>query len=165
MISCHAEPRVSRWLESIYTLEGKNLTNMSYTWLLKALTCDNHSQVPTMSKSDPCSRDEVLALGLILPPKSKSITQSREVRFDIVVTKATRLIGPHKTWHAVSTQLKACHRDQNDVVLNRHGRVLPHINLRIATTLFPPFPPECSTDSLFAPSGLATVNKHNIYSS
>jgi hypothetical protein len=49
-----------------------------------------------MLKLSPCTRDEVLALGLILPPKSKSTTQSREVRFDIVVTKATRLIGPIK---------------------------------------------------------------------
>jgi hypothetical protein len=79
---------------------------------------DNHSQVSTMSKLGPCSRDEVLALGLILPPKRKSTTRSREVRFDIVVTKATRLIGPHKIRHAVNTQLKACHRGQNGVVLN-----------------------------------------------
>jgi hypothetical protein len=40
-----------------------------------------------MSKLGPCSRDE--ALGPILPPKSKNTTRSREVRFDIVVTKAT----------------------------------------------------------------------------
>jgi hypothetical protein len=45
---------------------------------------------------DPCSRDEVLAPDLILPPKSKSITRSREMRFEIVVIKATRLIGPIK---------------------------------------------------------------------
>jgi hypothetical protein len=32
----------------------------------------NHSQVPTMSKLGPCSRDEVLALSLILPPKVKA---------------------------------------------------------------------------------------------
>jgi hypothetical protein len=91
-----------------------------------------------MSKSGPCSLDEVLALGLILPPKSKSTTQSREVQFDIVVTKATRLIGPHKTRHAVSTQLKACHRGQNDVVLNWHRQGLQPWNLRIATALSRP---------------------------
>jgi hypothetical protein len=78
----------------------------------------NHSQVPTMLKLGPCSRDEVLALGIILPSKSKSITRSREVRFDIVVIKVTRLIGPHKIQHAVSTQLKTCHRGQNSAVLN-----------------------------------------------
>jgi hypothetical protein len=33
---------------------------------------DNHSQVPTRSKSGPYSRDEVLALSLILPPKVKA---------------------------------------------------------------------------------------------
>jgi hypothetical protein len=79
---------------------------------------DNHLQVPTMSESGPCFRDEVLALSLILPPKCKSTTRSREVRFDIVVTKATWLIGPHKTQHAGSTQLKACHQEQNGAVLN-----------------------------------------------
>jgi hypothetical protein len=91
-----------------------------------------------MSKLDPCFRDEVLALGLILPPKSKSTTRSREVRFDIVVIKATRLTMPYKTQHAISTQLKACHRGQNGVVLNRHGRGLPHRNLRIAIAVSRP---------------------------
>jgi hypothetical protein len=99
------------------------------------------------------------------PSKSKSTTQSREVWFDIVVAKAARLIGPHQTWHAVSTQLKACHQGQNDAVLNWHGRGLPYRNLGIATTLSPPFPSECSTDPLLAPPGLATVTKHNLYSS
>jgi hypothetical protein len=33
---------------------------------------DNHSQVSTMLKLGPYSRDEVLALGLILPPKVKA---------------------------------------------------------------------------------------------
>jgi hypothetical protein len=130
---------------------GNNLTNTPYAWLPEALTYDNHSQVPTMSKSGPCTRDEVLSLGLILPPKSKNTTRSREVRFDIVVAKATRLIGPHKTWHAISTQLKACHQGQNGAVHNQHGRGLPYRNLRIATTFSPPFPFECSTDP---PTGL-----------
>jgi hypothetical protein len=33
----------------------------------------------------------------------------------------------------------------NPSVLNRHRRGLPHKNLKIATTLSPPFPSECST--------------------
>jgi hypothetical protein len=33
----------------------------------------------------------------------------------------------------------------NPLVLNRHKRGLPHRNIRIATTLSPPFPFECST--------------------
>jgi hypothetical protein len=114
---------------------GRNLTYTSYAWLQEALTYDNHSQVPTKSKLGPCSQDKVLALDLIPPLKSTSTTRSREVRFDKVVTKATRLTGPHKTRHAVSTQLKACHRGQNDAVLNWHKWGLPHRNLGIATTL------------------------------
>jgi hypothetical protein len=97
--------------------------------------------------------------------KSKSTTQSRAVLFDILVTKATRFIKPHKIWHAVSIQLKACHWGQNDVVLNKHGRGLPHRNLRISTVLSPSFPSECSTDPLLAPSDLSTVSKHKLYSS
>jgi hypothetical protein len=84
--------------------------------------------------------------------KSKSTTRSREVRFDIVVTKATRLIASHKTRHAVSTQLKACHRGQNGTVLNRYGWGLPHRYLGIATTLSPPFPSECYTDPPTCPA-------------
>jgi hypothetical protein len=80
----------------IYTLQGKNLTNTPYDRLSEVLTYDNLSQVPTMLKLGPYSQDEVLALGLILPPKSKRTTRSKEVQFDIVVTKATQLIGPHK---------------------------------------------------------------------
>jgi hypothetical protein len=34
----------------------------------------------------------------------------------------------------------------NSSVLNRHRRGLPHKNLRIATTISPSFPSECSTD-------------------
>jgi hypothetical protein len=56
------------------------------------------------------------------PSKSKSTTRSREVWFNILVPKATQLIGPHKTWHAVSTQLKAFHLSQHGAVLNRHRR-------------------------------------------
>jgi hypothetical protein len=36
----------------------------------------------------------------------------------------------------------------NPSVLNRHRWGLPHRNLRIKTTLFPPFPSECSTEPL-----------------
>jgi hypothetical protein len=86
------------------------------------------------------------------PSKNKGTTWSREVRSDIVVTKATQLIGPHKTQHVLSTQLKACHQGQNSAVLNRHGRGLPHRNLRIATSLSPPFPSECSTDPPTCPA-------------
>jgi hypothetical protein len=57
---------------------------------------DNHSQVPTRSKSGPSTRDEVLPIGLILPPKVKA-PYDREVQFDKVVIKATQLIGLHKT--------------------------------------------------------------------
>jgi hypothetical protein len=52
----------------------------------------------------------------------------------------------------------------NPLVLNRHRRGLPHKNLRIATTLSPPFPSECSTGSpkwLSQSSFYPTLNSNN----
>jgi hypothetical protein len=125
----------------------------------------------TIIRKSLLGRNWTLLLGQSLgprphsPSKSKSTTWSREVRFDIVVTKATRLIGPHKTQHAVSTQLKACHRDQSDAVLNQHGRGLPHRILGIDTSLSLPFPSECSTDPPTGPARSSNNNNHNLYSS
>jgi hypothetical protein len=96
------------------------------------------------------------------PSKSKSTTRSREVQFNIVVTKSTRLIGSHKTRYVVSTQLKTCHRGQNDAVINRHEWGLPHRNLRIATTLSSHFPSSVSLIPLLAPPGLATTNNQSL---
>jgi hypothetical protein len=104
-------------------------------------------KVPTKSKSGPCSRCEVLAPsdarprhhpGLPHSPFSKP-PRCREVWFDKVVTGLLGLSGPIKP-DMQSVQIKACHRGQNDVVLNRHRRGLPPWNLRIATAHSPPFP-------------------------
>jgi hypothetical protein len=81
--------------------------------------------------------DEVLALNLI-PPPTTSLRQG--MRFGEVITGLLGLLGPIKIRHVVSTQLKTCHRGQNDAVLNRLGWGLPHRNLGIATSLSPPFP-------------------------
>jgi hypothetical protein len=74
------------------------------------------------------------------------------VRFSKVVTWLLGLPDPIKTWHVVSTQLIAYHRGQNGVFLNWNRRGLPHRNLRIATTLSPPFPSVCSTDPPTCPT-------------
>jgi hypothetical protein len=108
-------------------------------------------EVPTKSNSDLCSRDEVLApinaqpschSGLSHSPSNKP-PRSREGRFDKVVTRLLGLSDPVKPdkW---SVQIKACHQDQNDTVLNWLRRGLPPWNLRIATTLSSSFPFECS---------------------
>jgi hypothetical protein len=100
----------------------------------------------TRSKSPPCSRDEVLAPTYTqsgrhprLPhsPSNKP-PQSREVWFDKVVTGLLGLLGPIKAEMRL-VQIKACHRGQNDVVLNQNRWELPPWNLRIATTLSPAF--------------------------
>jgi hypothetical protein len=52
----------------------------------------------------------------------------------------TRLITP-----ACNRYVQYLLTGTNPSVLNQHKRGLPHRNLRIATTLFPPFPFECST--------------------
>jgi hypothetical protein len=122
-----------------HTFDSRRLSHM--TTIHKSLLSRNRALLPGWSLGPrPHS-----------PSKSKSTTRNREVWFDVVDTKVTLLIGPHKTRHAVNTQLKTCHRGQNSAVLNQHGRGLPHRNLRIATTLSPPFPSECSTDP---PTGL-----------
>jgi hypothetical protein len=140
---CHGD---SKW----YTpCRRKNLTNTPYVWLLEALTYDNRLRSPYSVKIGPLSMGEVLALGLI-PPPTTSLRQG--VRFNEVVTGLLGLSGPIKTRHVVSTQLKTCQRGQNSVVLNRHGWGLPHRNLKIATTLSPPFPSECSTDPPTCPT-------------
>jgi hypothetical protein len=135
--------------KSIYTLQGKNLANTPYAWLLEALTYDNHLRNPYFIKIDPLPTGEVLALDLI-PPPTTSLRQG--VRFGEVVIGLLGLPDPIKIWHVVSTQLKVCHRDQNDTIHNRHGRGIQHRNLGIATSLSLLFPSECSTDPPTCPA-------------
>jgi hypothetical protein len=82
-------------------------------------------EVPTKSKLGLCSREEILAPSDARPdrhpglPHSPSNKQprSREGWFDKVVTGLLGLPGlikPDK-W---SVQIKACHRGQNDTILN-----------------------------------------------
>jgi hypothetical protein len=106
-------------------------------------------EVYTKSKSGLCSRDEVLApsdarLGhhLELPhsPSNKP-PQSREGQFDKVVPGLLGLSCPIKP-DMRPVQIKACHRDQNDTVLNRHRRGLPPWNLGIVMTLSLSIPSE-----------------------
>jgi hypothetical protein len=109
-------------------------------------------EVTTKWKSGPYSRDEVLAPSDARPGSHPGLPhspfdkppQSREVRLDEVVTRLLGLSGPIKPdmW---SVQIKDFYRGQNDAVLSRHRRRLPHWNLRIATTLSPPLPSEWST--------------------
>jgi hypothetical protein len=100
-------------------------------------------EVPTKSKLVPCSWVKSWLLASF-PLQQTSLKQG--VRFGEVLKRLLGLPGHIKTRHAVSTQLKTCHRGQNGAVLNRHGWGLPHRNLEIATTLSPSFPSECSTD-------------------
>jgi hypothetical protein len=58
--------------------------------------------------------------------------------------QATRLTGPKSP--ACDRYVQYLLTSTNPSVLKRHRRRLPHRNLRITTSLFPPFPSECSTD-------------------
>jgi hypothetical protein len=151
-ISDHSYLRVSRWLELIYSLHGNDKTNTSYAWPPRVSRTIIVREVPTKSKSGLCSRDEVLAPsnawsgrhpGLSHSPSNKP-PLSREGWFDKVVTGLLGLSAPIKPdkW---SVQIKACHRGQNNTVLNRHRWGLPPMNLRIVTTLSSSFPSGCST--------------------
>jgi hypothetical protein len=151
------ESVVATWID-IHPAE-KEPDQHVHTCDRRGLTYDNHSQVPTKSKSGFYSRDEVLApgdvwsgrhLGLTYSPSNKP-PWSREGRFDKVVTKAIRFTGPHKIRYGVSTNQNLS-LGPKWPVLNRHRRVLSHINLGIATTLSPSFPFECFTDPLIYPA-------------
>jgi hypothetical protein len=117
-------------------------------------------EVPTKSKLVPYSRVKSW-LPASFPLQQTSLKQG--VRFGEVVTGLLGLPGPIKTRHLVSTQLKACHQSQNGAVLNRHGRGLPHRNLRIAIALSLSFPFECSIDPPTCPAW-SSNNKINITS-
>jgi hypothetical protein len=165
--SGHSYPRVSRWLESIYTLQKKNLTNTSYA-RPRDLTYYNHSQVPTKLKSGLYSQDEVLTPNDVRPGCHPALSHSpsnkppwsREGWFDKIVTKATKFTDPIKTRHAVSIN-QSLSSGTKRLVFNRHRQRLPHKNLRIATTLCPPF--RVLHGPLVAPPSL-TIENHNIYS-
>jgi hypothetical protein len=100
--SGHSCSRVSWQFKSIYTMQGKNLTNTSYAWPLE-------SHIRQSSMKSLLSQNQVSALGIMswllaiirpgrhprLPhsPSDKP-PQSREGRFDKVVTGLLGLPGP-----------------------------------------------------------------------
>jgi hypothetical protein len=63
--------------------------------------------------------------------------------FGQVVTQLHQLTGPISP--ACDRYVRYMLTGTNPSILNRHRRGLPHRNLKIATTLSPPFPSECST--------------------
>jgi hypothetical protein len=73
---------------------------------------------------------------------SQSIKQWR--KSNICRQQATRLTGPIS--RACDRYVQYLLTGINPSVLNQHRRGLPHRNLRIATSLSPPFPSECSMD-------------------
>jgi hypothetical protein len=163
--SGHSYLRVWRWPESIYTLQGKNLTNTPYAWptgshvqhpFAKSLLCRNRAPTPGMKSWLLVMHDPTVILGcLILPP-----TNHIEAR----MCSSTKLTGPHKTRYAVSTN-QSLPSGPKWPVLNQHRQRLPHRNLGIATVLSPPFHSECSTDPPTCPARSSNSNKHSIYSS
>jgi hypothetical protein len=69
------------------------------------------SEVPTKSKSGPCSQDEVLAPSDARPGRHSGLSHSssnkpprrREVWLDKVISRLLSLSGPIKTRHASNT--------------------------------------------------------------
>jgi hypothetical protein len=169
----HLYPRVSRQFKSVYMLQEKNLTNMSYVCPL-----GSHVRQPSV-KSLLSQEIGPLLLGWSLGPPvivrpnrrpglphfpSNKPPQSREGWFDKVVTGLLGLPDPvNSTCDQYKSKL--VHRGQNDAVLNRHMRRLASWNLRIATSLSSPFPSEWST-SPYLPHPITPININiNRYSS
>jgi hypothetical protein len=137
-------------------LQGKNLTNTSYMWLLRS-----HVRQPSMKSLLSWNRVSAPGMKSCLPaivrpghhrglPHSSSNKppRSREGQFDKAVTKLLGLPGPiNLTCGQYNSKL--VHQGQNDAVLNRHRWGLPPWNLGIVTTLSPPFPSECSNFPYF----------------
>jgi hypothetical protein len=104
-------------------------------------------EVPTKSKLVPCFQDKVLTPSDTQPGGHtdasfplQQTTSELGVQFGEVVTGLLGLPSPKKP-AMQPVQIKACHRDQNDRILIDTSGWLPHINLRIATTLSLSFPP------------------------
>jgi hypothetical protein len=172
-ISGHSYLRVSWWFESMYTLQGKNLTNTSYAWPLG-------SHVRQQSVKSLLSRNWAPALGMkswplaIIRPShhcglphspSNKPPQSKEGWFDKIVTRLLGLSGPiNPTCGQYKSKL--VHWSKNDMVFNRHRRGLPPWHLRIVTALSPPLPSEWSAFPYF-PRPVTTIiheHKHSLYS-
>jgi hypothetical protein len=102
--------------------------------------------------------------GLPHSPSNKA-PWSSEVWFGKVVTGLLDLPA-HIKPDMRSVQVKTCHQDQNDAVLNRHRWGLPPWNLEIATTLSPLFPSESSTFVYLPRPVTSTIHehKHSLYS-
>jgi hypothetical protein len=112
--SGHSYPRVSRWFESVYTLQGKNLTNTSYArplgshvWQLSAKSLLGQIRVPApeMKSWLPATVQPGRHPKLPHSPSNKP-PQSMDVQFDKVVPKLLGLLGPIKL-DMRSVQLKA----------------------------------------------------------
>jgi hypothetical protein len=145
--SGHSYPRVSRRYELVYTLQGKNLTNTSYAWPLrshvrqlsaKSLLSQNWAPAPGMKSWPPAIVQPDRRHGLPHSLSNKP-PRNREVWFNKVVTGLLGLSGSINLTYG-QYESKLVHWGQNDTVLNRHRRGLSPWNLRIATTLSPPFP-------------------------
>jgi hypothetical protein len=102
-------------LESVYTMQWKNLTNTSYTRphgshvrqpSVKSLLGQNQVSAPRMKSWLPAIVRPSRHPGLPHSPSNKP-RQSKEGLFDKVVTKLLGLLGPIKP-NMRSVQLKAC---------------------------------------------------------
>jgi hypothetical protein len=121
--------------------------NTSYAWPSRSHVRQSSAKFLVSQNWTHAPRMKYWLLAIIRPgrhpelphsPSNKPL-RSREVRFDKVVTGIVGLPGPMKLdkW---PVQIKACHRGQNDAVLNQHRQGLPPWNLGIATVVSQPFP-------------------------
>jgi hypothetical protein len=167
--SSHSYPRILRWFESVYTLQGKNMNNASYAWPLgshvwqpstKSLLSRIWAPTPRMKSWPQAIARPSCHCGLPHSPSSKP-PRSRKVWFDKVVTRLLDLPGPI---NPTCGQSKLVHWGQNDTVLNQDRRGLPPRNLRIAMTLSPPFPSESSIFPYLSRPATTTYMNINIAS-
>jgi hypothetical protein len=169
----HSYLRVSWRFKLIYTLQGKNLTDTSYVWpheshvwqpSAKSLLSQTWIPAPEMKSCPSAIVWPGRHPGLPHSPSNKA-PWSSEVWFGKVVTGLLDLPAHIKPGMR-SVQVKTCHQDQNNAVLNRHRWGLPPWNLEIATALSPLFPSESSTFVYLPHPVTSTIHehKHSLYS-
>jgi hypothetical protein len=101
-----------------------------------------HAPTPRRSLGDRRQTGPAVVLGHLIP-LPHGILGVGERGFSQVVTQLHQLTGPISP--ACDRYVRYLLTGTNPSVLNWHRWGLPHRNLRIATTLSPPFPSECST--------------------
>jgi hypothetical protein len=149
----HIPHSVRVWFQTLRISRGQRIATFRESPIdLDGSHCSWEKVLPTQSPShrstDPRVRTQFL---------SQNNQWSSKLKSSFCRWRATTLTGPISP--ACDRYVQYLLTDTNPSVLNRHRWGLPHRNLRIATTLSPPFPSECSTGPPNWPRSVSRLSK------